>query len=330
MGEVYRARDARLSREVALKVLPEEVSARPRPPRPLRAGGARRLGPEPSQHRDDLRDRPVGRDLLHRDGAGRRDRPCGSYRGRGRRCPSGASSRSRAQAAEGLAKAHAAGIVHRDLKPENLMVSKDGYVKILDFGLSKLVAPDSGGVSAMPTLARPETHPGTVLGTVAYMSPEQASGQAVDYRSDQFSLGSILYEMRCGPEGLRSSNTAAETMSAIIRDDPEPLARVRPEIAAASALDHRAVPCQGPGGALRLDPGSRARPRRACAITSPRPRARPKASSPRPAPQDERRSTPLLLRRGPSRPRRRRGGDPVSRGSAGERAGLISAALSAA
>jgi eukaryotic-like serine/threonine-protein kinase len=76
--------------------------------------------------------------------------------------------------------------VHRDLKPENLMVFRDGYVKILDFGLSKPAAPESGELSAMPTLVRPETQPGTVLGTVGYMSPEQASGQPVDFRSDPF------------------------------------------------------------------------------------------------------------------------------------------------
>ncbi|HJW13247.1 MAG TPA: protein kinase, partial [Thermoanaerobaculia bacterium] len=132
------------------------------------------------------------------------------------------------QIAEGLAKAHAVGIVHRDLKPENVMVSKDGYVKILDFGLSKLVAPESGELSAMPTLARAETQPGTVLGTVAYMSPEQAGGRPVDYRSDQFSLGSILYEMAAGKKPFRG-DTAAETMSTIIRDEPEPLAKVRPQ-----------------------------------------------------------------------------------------------------
>ncbi|HSP94817.1 MAG TPA: protein kinase, partial [Thermoanaerobaculia bacterium] len=133
-----------------------------------------------------------------------------------------------AQAAEGLAKAHAAGIVHRDLKPENLMVSKDGYLKILDFGLSKLSAPESGEISAMPTMARPETQPGTVLGTVAYMSPEQASGLSVDYHSDQFSMGSILYEAVSGTKAFQRK-TAAETMSAIIREEPESLGKLRPE-----------------------------------------------------------------------------------------------------
>ena len=112
----------------------------------------------------------------------------------------------------------------------------------------------------MPTLAKPETQPGTVLGTVGYMSPEQASGQPVDFRSDQFSLGSILYEMAPGQKAFQR-NTAAETMSAIIRDEPEPLGKLRPELAAASAMDHRALPGQGPGGALRLDTRPRAGPR---------------------------------------------------------------------
>jgi Tol biopolymer transport system component len=134
-----------------------------------------------------------------------------------------------AQIAEGLAKAHAAGIVHRDLKPENVMVSKDGFVKILDFGLAKLIEPQSGELSAMPTLAQLETHPGTVLGTVAYMSPEQASGEALDFRSDQFSLGAILYEIATGRKAFQRK-TAAETMSAIIREEPEPVATLRPEL----------------------------------------------------------------------------------------------------
>jgi Tol biopolymer transport system component len=226
MGEVYRARDVRLGREVALKVLPEEVSAdRDRLARfeqEARAASALNHPNIVTIHDIGQADSVsyIAMELI--DGQTLREivvegpMPL-------RRILSIAP-----QAAEGLAKAHAAGIVHRDLKPENLMVTKDGYVKILDFGLSKLVAPESGEVSAMPTLARPETHPGTVLGTVAYMSPEQASGKTVDYRSDQFSLGSILYEMAAGRKAFES-NTAAETMSAIIRDDPEPLARVSPK-----------------------------------------------------------------------------------------------------
>src|SRR6185369_2039632 len=114
-------------------------------------------------------------------------------------------------------------------KPENVMVSKDGFVKVLDFGLAKLADPESSQVSAMPTAASPQTTAGTVLGTVAYMSPEQASGETVDYRSDQFSLGSMLYEMTTGKRAFQRK-TAAETMSAIIREDPEPAGTVRPDL----------------------------------------------------------------------------------------------------
>ncbi len=109
------------------------------------------------------------------------------------------------------------------------MVSTDGFVKILDFGLAKLMETDSSGVSALPTIAQPETRPGTVMGTVGYLSPEQASGEQVDYRSDQFSLGSVLYEMLTGKKPFLRK-TAAETMSAIIREEPEPATRLRPDL----------------------------------------------------------------------------------------------------
>ena len=130
-----------------------------------------------------------------------------------------------AQIADGLAKAHAAGIVHRDLKPENVMISKDGFVKLLDFGLAKLFVAPTEQASGAPTMIPQETQPGTVLGTVGYMSPEQASGRAVDFRSDQFSLGSILYEMSTGKRAFQKA-TGAETLSAIIRDEPEPVERL--------------------------------------------------------------------------------------------------------
>jgi serine/threonine protein kinase len=101
-----------------------------------------------------------------------------------------------AQFADGLSKAHAGGIIHRDLKPENLIISQDNFVKILDFGLAKSSELPSVGGSVLSTLAK--TGEGTILGTVGYMSPEQASGKLVDFRSDQFSFGSILYEMITG------------------------------------------------------------------------------------------------------------------------------------
>jgi Tol biopolymer transport system component len=225
MGEVYRARGSRLGREVALKVLPAEVSQDAnrlsRFEQEARAASA-------LNHPNIITIYEIGRsdsssfiamELV--DGRTLRELTVSDP------LPIRRVLGIAAQVAEGLAKAHGAGIVHRDLKPENVMVSRDGYVKILDFGLAKLVEPESGELSAMPTLAGPETHPGTVLGTVGYMSPEQASGEPLDFRSDQFSLGSILYEITTGQKAF-SRKTAAETMSAIIRDEPEPLAKVRP------------------------------------------------------------------------------------------------------
>jgi hypothetical protein len=125
------------------------------------------------------------------------------------------------QMARGLAAAHEKGIVHRDLKPENIFITTDGRVKILDFGLATVVAGPSDARSALAT-AQAATTPGTLLGTVAYMSPEQARGQTVDHRSDLFSLGTILYEMVAGRKAF-ARETAADTISAILNQDPEPL-----------------------------------------------------------------------------------------------------------
>ncbi|HEV8129167.1 MAG TPA: serine/threonine-protein kinase, partial [Candidatus Eisenbacteria bacterium] len=213
MGEVYRARDTRLGREVALKVLPDSVAEdRARLSRfeqEARAASA-------LNHPHIVTIYEIGREgdvafiaMELVDGKTLREHAASGP------MPMKRILNVAAQISDGLAKAHGAGIVHRDLKPENVMVSKDGFVKILDFGLAKLSEPQTGQLSAMPTAVTPQTTAGTVLGTVAYMSPEQASGEPVDYRSDQFSLGSMLYEMSTGKRAFQRK-TAAETMSAII------------------------------------------------------------------------------------------------------------------
>ncbi|HJQ40781.1 MAG TPA: serine/threonine-protein kinase, partial [Thermoanaerobaculia bacterium] len=130
------------------------------------------------------------------------------------------------QIADGLAAAHERGIVHRDLKPENIMLTKDGFVKILDFGLAKTVTPQKDGSGTLE-LEMPGTNPGTILGTVGYMSPEQATGKRLDFRSDQFALGSILYELATGKPAFEAEN-AIDTLSAILHDNPTPLTRANP------------------------------------------------------------------------------------------------------
>ena len=219
MGEVYRARDTRLGREVAIKTLPEYVSADPehlsRFEREARAASA-------LNHPNVVTIHDVGRsgaivyiamELVEGKTVRELTTP-GPL-------PVRKLLQIATQAAEGLARAHSGGIVHRDLKPENLMVSNDGFVKILDFGLAKVAPPPESHLSQMQTSDPSETRRGVVLGTTAYMSPEQARGRQVDYRSDQFSLGCVLYEMATGQHAFRKE-TAAETLAAILKEDPEP------------------------------------------------------------------------------------------------------------
>jgi eukaryotic-like serine/threonine-protein kinase len=228
MGEVYRAKDPRLGREVALKVLPESLAADAdrlrRFEREARAASSLNHPNIVTIHEIGSANGTTYLAMELVDGASLRELLAAGPMATKRMLDVGV------QIAEGLAKAHDAGIVHRDLKPENVMVSRDGYVKILDFGLAKLLVAPAGDETAAPTQAPQHTQPGSVMGTVGYMSPEQASGRPLDYRSDQFSLGSILYEMATGKRAFQRP-TGAQTMAAIIQDEPEPVAQASPRTA---------------------------------------------------------------------------------------------------
>jgi serine/threonine protein kinase/tetratricopeptide (TPR) repeat protein len=232
MGEVYRARDSRLDRDVAVKVLPESLLADADAlawfEREAKAVAA-------LSHPNILAIHDFGREggiayavmeLL--EGETLRDR-----------LDAGAIPQRRAldyalQIAQGLAAAHDRGIVHRDLKPQNVFLTRDGLVKILDFGLAKgLPGPPGAEDETKPSSGASPTRPGVILGTVGYMSPEQVRGAPADHRSDIFSFGTILYEMLSGERAFRE-DSEVETMAAILRDDPPDLSRlgrgVSPEV----------------------------------------------------------------------------------------------------
>ena len=162
------------------------------------------------------------------------------------------------QIAEGLAAAHEKGIVHRDLKPENVFVTREGRVKLLDFGLAKKTGPATGPGSRLQT-AEQHTEPGTVMGTVSYMSPEQVRGEAVDHRSDIFSFGAVLYEMLAGRQAFER-DTAADSMTAILKEDPPEIADERLRPVARAAAHRAALPGEETGGAFPVGAGHRLRP----------------------------------------------------------------------
>jgi Tol biopolymer transport system component len=220
MGEVYRARDTRLSREVAVKVLPAAFAADP--PRMRRFEQEARAA-SALNHPNIVTVFDTGlhegspflvTELLEGQTLRQRLEESGKEGG----IPQRKALDYAQQIARGLAAAHAKGITHRDLKPENLFISRDGNVKILDFGLAK-VAPE--GIGEGPTELA-DTLPGTVMGTAGYMSPEQVRGLPADHRSDIFSFGAVLYEMLSGQRAFRAG-TSAETMAMIILKDPPPL-----------------------------------------------------------------------------------------------------------
>ena len=229
MGEVWRARDVNIDREVALKVLPAELSENRERVRRFeqeaRSASALSHPNIVTVYDIGVSDSTsfIAMELIQ----GKTLREL---------CLSGPLPTRKlllyaAQLAQGLASAHAAGIVHRDLKPENVMVNADGIVKILDFGLAKLVRSPIDGAQMQSATVSMGTEPGVLLGTYGYMSPEQASGKPADFRSDQFSLSSILYEMATGQRAFRR-DSAIDTLSAVLHEEPPPILELNERVPA--------------------------------------------------------------------------------------------------
>ena len=227
MGEVYRARDTALKRDVAIKVLPAEWS---RDTERLRRFDLEAQAAATLNHPNIVSIFHVGQydgspyiatELLQGE----------TLRERLRKGPMRLQEvlDYGVELARGLAAAHDAGIVHRDLKPENIWVTKDGRIKILDFGLAKLNPAKFASLDGATASFRQESVPGQVLGTVGYMSPEQVRGEVADARSDIFAVGVVLYEMLAGKPAFRKA-TSAETMAAILNEDPPAVSQIAPSV----------------------------------------------------------------------------------------------------
>src|SRR5574338_379153 len=232
MGEVYRARDLKLDRDVALKVLTASLARDPEMlarfereansvaalahPNVLGVYDFGRGGPEG-------KDAFVVTELLEGKTLREEIAQASTDSGRGRRVPLAKALEWACAVSQGLAAAHGKGLVHRDLKPENVFVTAGGIVKILDFGLARVTTAETAGPTRTPISSA-----GMVVGSAAYMSPEQAQGLPLDHRSDIFSLGSLLYELVTGLHPFRSGSPL-QTMQRVIEAEPEPLAAHAPE-----------------------------------------------------------------------------------------------------
>ena len=244
MGEVYVARDTKLSRDVALKVLPAELASSERRKRFEREAKAIAALNHPNIVHvysveevesvsfitmELVKGKTVAQ-LLPRNGF-----------------PLAKFFEIAIPLTDAVAAAHEQGITHRDLKPENVMESEEGRVKVLDFGLAKVALGFAGERSDLPTETK--TREGAIVGTLHYMSPEQATGKAIDHRSDVFSLGVIFYEMLLGRRPF-AGDTPGEVLSSVVKDTPGSPLEARPEVPREAIQDCDAVPVERPSASF--------------------------------------------------------------------------------